>query len=244
MTTWTARDILDSIEEGKFRLDQAKAEAEAEAQRRLDEETASNSTAWEPVIARIKQSIPEWAWQYLCHPNRKPTFRSEHVTMIVPATIDLEGMGLVFAYVADHRTPNDPPLFVPAEWYLQDDDESWSVCLLNGRSETVYSVPGHPDFLIALAQAYATMEHYAGMKAEADRRNAERQAKVTETPEPAFDWLHKARWALGAAKSDGNEAAIAYALIGILEQLQKVTTPLYGGSQHAIQTFDNSRGQL
>jgi hypothetical protein len=94
------------------------------------------------------------------------------------------------------------------------------------------------------------MAGYAELKAEADRRNAERQKVKQEwivieqplTRETAFDWLHKARWALGAATADGNESAIAYALIGILEQLCKVTTPLYGGSQHAIQTFDNSRG--
>lgn len=59
-----------------------------------------------------------------------------------------------------------------------------------------------------------------------------------------YDWLGLARVAVGEAREGGNQAAIAYALIGILEQLQKVTTPLFDGSQHAIQTFDNSRGQL
>lgn len=235
MATWTARDILDSIDEGKLRLAIAKDEAEAAAQQRLEEETAKKAADWAPVIARIKNSIPEWAWEYLTHPNIQPTFYNDHCW--VPATIDLQGMGLVFVYYWDSH-----PLFVPAEWHLNDDDEAWSVLPYNGRNETKYSLPGNPDFLIALAQAYANMEHYAEMKAEADRRNEERRLKALDKPEPLarvqHDWLGLARLAVGENARD--QAAIAYALIGILEQLQLVTTPLYGGAQHAIQTFDNS----
>lgn len=218
MTIWTARDIMDSIDEGKLRLAIAKEEAAAEAQRQLDEKFASNEAAWKPIIAKIKKSTPEWAWQYLTHPNREPTFYNG---MVVPATIDLQGMGQVFVYHSDSH-----PLFMPAEWHLSDDDEAWSVQPYNGRSETKYSLPGNPDFLIALAQAYANMEHYGEMKAEADRRNAERQkAKVEQPAQKAVDWLKAAIIAAGPILADGSSMdAIAYSLIGILEQLQKVTT--------------------
>jgi hypothetical protein len=247
MTIWTARDILDSIDEGKLRLAKRQAEYDAEAQRQRDEENAGIDAAWKALMDRIRKSIPEWAWDFLTYPNRMPTFYNDHCWMVVPATIDLDGMGQVFVYTWD-----DDPMFCPARWYLADDDETWSVQADNGRAETKYSLPGNPDFLMALAQAYENMAGYAELKAEADRRNAERQKAKQEwivieqplTREPDFDWLHKARWAVGAATADGNESAIAYALIGILEQLMLVTTPLYGGSQHAIQTFDNSRGQL
>jgi hypothetical protein len=231
MAIWTARNILDSIDEGKLRIAIAKDEAHAEAQRRIKEEMASNEAAWAPIIAKIKESIPEWAWEYLTHPNRMPTFYNDHCWMVLPATIDLQGMGQVFVYYWD-----GPPLFMPAEWYLSDDDEKWMVQPDNGRAETKYSLPGDPDFLIALAQAYDNALRIPELMAEAARRN--------ETPEPpakpAFSWLDKAELAVGKALDVGNESAIAYALIGILEQLQKVTTPLYDGSQHAIQTFDNS----
>jgi hypothetical protein len=246
MAIWTARDILDSIDEGKLRLAIAKDENEAAAQQRADLHRAEIEAAWAPIVAKIKESTPEWAWEYITYPVRMPTYRSEHVTIIAPACIDLESMGQVFAY---HRAmPNEFPLFLPAEWGIQDDDEAWSVCPSNGGSETVYSLPGHPDFLIALAQAYDNALRIPELMAVADRRNAERAANVpySETPEPPtraeHDWVGLARLAVGENARD--QAAIAYALIGILEQLQKVTTPLYNGSQHAIQTFDNSRGQL
>lgn len=244
MTNWTARDILDSIEEGKLRLAMAKEEAEAAAQQRLDEETAWNEAAWAPIIARIKQSIPEWAWQYLTHPNREPTFHNDHCLMVVPATIDLQGMGQVFVYYYK----DSHPLFMPAEWRLSDDEEAWSVCPFNGRSETKYSLPGNPDFLIALAQAHANMEHYAEMKAEADRRNVELQERQVKQPPTVqkIDWLELAvRSAQPAVPVRGNENwTIAYVLVGILEQLRMITIPLYGRTQHAIQTFDNSRSQF
>ena len=241
MTIWTARDILDSIDEGKLRLAQRQAEYDAEAQRQLDEKNATIDAAWAPIIARIKESIPEWAWPYLTHPNREPTFYNDHCLMVVPATIDLQNMGMVFVYYSDSH-----PLFMPAKWHLSDDDEAWSVRPYNGRSETKYSLPGNPDFLIALAQAYANMEHYAKVKAEADQRNAERQKAKVEQPatNDKPDWLAGAIEYWRTPGTETNDRAIACALIGILEQLQKVTTPLYNGSQHAIQTFDNSRGQL
>lgn len=243
MAIWTSRDILDSIDEGKLRLAERKAEYEAEAQHRLDEENAKIDAAWEPLIARIRESIPEWAWDFLTYPRQMPSFRSEHETMIRPATIDLEGMGLVFVYY-DSKTQ---PMFSPAHWYLSDDEETWSIRPDNGRNECIYSLPGNPDFLIALAQAYENMAGYAGLKAEADRRNVERQKAKVEQPATVqvVDWLAVAKTAVGPANADGNDiSAIAYALIGILEQLRLVTTSLYGGTEHAIQTFDNSRGQL
>jgi hypothetical protein len=244
MAIWTSRDILDSIDEGKLRLAEREAEYEAEAQHRLDEENAKIDAAWEPIIARIRESIPEWAWDFLTYPRQMPTYRSEHVTMIRPAMIDLEGMGLVFVF-ADGRIT---PMFSPAMWYLADDDEEWSVQAYGGGSESEYSVPGNPDFLIALAQAYENMAGYAGLKAEADRRNVERQKAKVEQPATVqvtvqvVDWLAVAKTAAGPANANGNHiAAIAYALIGILEQLRLATTSLYGGAFHAIQTFDNSR---
>lgn len=237
MATWTARDILDSIDEGNLRLAMAKAEAEEEAQAQMQEEKAGNDAAWAAIIARIKDSIPQWAWQYLSHPNRLPTFRSEHVTMIVPATIDLGQMGQVFAYAY-----TDLVFFAPAEWHLQGDGEAWSVQPSNGRSESVYSLPGNADFLIALAQAYANMESYAVLQAEADQRNADRQKPPATVQR--IDWLALAsRWMVFDTPVPSEvEKAKAYALIGILEQLRMVTTPLYNGREHAIQIFDQSFG--
>jgi hypothetical protein len=237
MATWTARDIMDSIDEGKLRLAERKAEYEAEALRQLDEQNAKIDAAWEPIIARIKESIPEWAWQYLTNPRQMPSYRKEHVSMIRPARIDLQGMGIVFVYVDGQ----DVPMFVPVRWYLADDEEKWSVRWYladdeekwsvqthNGYAEIRYSLPGDPDFLIALAQAYDNMAGYAELQVEADRRNAERRKAKVEpiTPEPPsraeHDWVGLARLAVGEAREGGNQAAIAYALIGILEQLQKM----------------------
>jgi hypothetical protein len=116
-----------------------------------------------------------------------------------------------------------------------------------GRPKTFWEMEHvNRDFHIALAQAAAQEKRLPELQADADRRNAERQKAKVEQPatRAEHDWVGLGRIAVGEAREDGNQAAIAYALIGILEQLQKVTTPLYNGSQHAIQTFDNSRGQL
>jgi hypothetical protein len=211
---------LDSIDEGKLRISLANDEAAAEAQRRMEEETASNEAAWAPILAKIKDSTPEWAWQYLTHPHGRPTYYSGCVTMIVPAAIDLEAMGTVFVYVG--RPKDDPPCFLPAEWRLSsDDEEGWSVCPSNGRSETVYSLPDSADFLVALAQAHENMAENAELKAEASRRNAQIQKPTVETPatRAEHDWLGLARIAVGEAREGGSQAAIAYALIGVLELL-------------------------
>jgi len=75
------------------------------------------------------------------------------------------------------------------------------------------------------------------MQAEMQKANVEQPPTKVE-----HDWLGLARLAVSVNARD--QAAIAYALIGILEQLQKITTPLYGGREHAIQIFDNSRSQV
>lgn len=217
MATWTARDIMDAIDEGKFRIAERQAEYEARRSAVLDEQNAKIDAAWQPVIANIKESTPEWAWQYLTHPRQMPEYYSEHCNFIRPATIDLQGMGMVFVY-ADGQ---NAPMFRPARWYLAcsrtDDDETWSVEVDNGSAETMYSLPGNPDFLIALAQAYENMAGYAELNAEADRRNAERQKMTVEQPK-AIDWLLSAEVYMD---DDGGEVkAIACALIGILEQLK------------------------
>jgi len=236
-------EIAQAIREGNLRIEIRNDEANEAAEQRQAEAEAEIKRKWAPIIKAVKETIPPWAHQFLSHSMINPQPRYNHEDHNWPAVIRIPDTATVYAYVDGERIG-----LLPAHYVFNDEDETCSVIDVAGFPKTFWDLEhASRDFHIALAQAAAEEKRLPELQAEADRRNAERQQPKVEQPakvEPAFDWLHKARWALGAATADGNESAIAYALIGILEQLHKVTTPLHSGKQHAIQTWDNSRGQV
>jgi len=249
MITWTddlSIEVAEAIREGNMRIEERKAEVEAAAAELQAEERAKLLAEWTPLIEAIKNSIPPWAHQFLTHPMVDPSYYNDHSWLRRAATIAIPDTATIFAYGEKTSTP---VRFRPARYAVADDDETWDVIMLGGAPLSHWERDDLTnDFHMALAAAAAEHNRQPELLAEAGRRNVERQAKanVKIALPTGFerDWLGLARLAVGKVQADGNEAAIAYALIGILEQLQMVTTPLYSGSQHAIQTFDNSRGQL
>lgn len=247
METWTEElsiEVAEAIREGNLRVEERKAEVEAAAAEQQAEQQAELLAKWAPLIEAIKNSIPPWAHQFLTHPMIDPSYYNDHSWLRRAATIAIPDTATIFAY----GETSSPVRFRPARYAVADDDETWAVIILGGEPL------GHwergdltNDFYMALAAAAAEHKRLPDLLAEAARRNVERQKAKVEIAPPTrveHDWLGLARLAVGEARADGNQAAIAYALIGILQQLQLVTTPLYGGRQHAIQTYDNSRGQL
>lgn len=242
-------EIAAAIREGNMRIQIRNDKADEAAEQRQAEVEAEIKRKWAPIIKRIKDTIPPWAHQFLTHYMISPQERYNGEDQNRPAVIHIPDTATVYAYVDGQRIG-----LLPAHYAVMDDDETWSVIDVEGHFKTFWELEHvSQDFHIALAAAAAEEKRRPELQAEADRRNAERAANVpsSETPEPApeptrtpHDWVGLARLAVREARQDGNQAAIAYALIGILEQLQKVTTTLYSGSQHAIQVFDNSRGQL
>ena len=239
-------EIASAIREGNLRIEIRNDEANEAAEQRMAKQAAELMAKWQPLIKAIEESIPPWAHQFLTHPMISPEYYNEHEWLARPATIAIPDVATIFAY----GYTSSPVRVRPARYAVSDDDETWGVIMLGGHPL------GHwergdltNDFHIALAAAAAEYEREPELQAEADRRNAERQkAKVEATSTPATtrgpDWLAGAIEYWRTPGTETNDRAIACALIGILEQLRKITTPLYDGSQHAIQTFDNSRGQV
>lgn len=242
METWTDElsiEVAEAIREGNMRIEERKAEVKAAAAEQQAEQQAELLANWAPLIEAIKNSIPPWAHQFLTHPMIDPSYYNDHSWLRRAATIAIPDTATIFAY----GETSSPVRFRPARYAVADDDETWAVIILGGEPLSHWERGDLTnDFYMALAAAAAEHNRLPELHAE-----AERQLKALDKPEPARveqDWIGLARLAVGEAREDGNQAAIAYALIGILQQLQLLTTPLYGGRQHAIQTYDNSRGQL
>jgi hypothetical protein len=217
-------EIAEAIREGNTRMAIRNDEANKAADQRRAEAEAQIRLAWYPIIERLKETIPPWAHQFLSHPMINPQAIYDYEDHNRPAVIRIPNIATVYGYVDGPRIG-----LLPAQYAVSDDDETWSVIDTAGHPKTFWELEHvNNDFHIALANAAAWEKRLPELQAEADRLNAERQKAKQEwvmieepaTTEPAFDWLHKARWALGAATADGNESAIAYALIGILEHLR------------------------
>lgn len=243
MTTWTDElniEVAEAIREGNMRIEIRKNEIDQAAEQQRAEQDAEWLAEWQPLIDAIKDSIPPWAHQFLTHPIISPDYYNDHTLHVRAAMIEIPDTATIFAY----GETKSPVRFRPARYAVSDDDETWDVIMLGGSPLSRWERENLTnDFHMALAAAAAEHKRLPELRAEAERRNAERRnAERRDAPkEHKTDWLLAAH---AACLVDQHQAAIAYALTGILDQLRAWSTPLYGGSQHAIQTFDNSRGQL
>lgn len=235
-------EIAAAIREGNMRIAIRNEEidtAVAQCQAQKDAEVLAK---WQPLIKAIQNAIPPWAHQFLTHPMISPEYYNDHSWLRRAATIAIPDTATIYAY----GETASPVRFRPARYAVSDDDETWAVIPLGDQPLSHWECDDlTTDFHMALAAAADQHHHLPELQAEAERRNAERLASKpdpTAQPEPLpLNWLSEAIRAVGVGLGDGNQASIAFSLIGILEQLQSVITPLYNNKEHAVNTYDASR---